>query len=139
MMGLPTETDEDVLEIARLAQELARLGRQMRGRRVEIGVSVATFVPKPHTPFQWEPLISREDVSRRQRLLRDALRGKAYKLSYSDWNSTWLEALLARADRRLGDVILAAWRLGARFDAWSEHLNVPLRPGAGRRPGLDLR
>ncbi len=138
MMGLPTETDEDVLEIARLAQELARLGRQMRGRRVEIGVSVATFVPKPHTPFQWEPLISREDVSRRQRLLRDALRGKAYKLSYSDWNSTWLEALLARADRRLGDVILAAWRLGARFDAWSEHLNVALWRQALDDAGLDL-
>jgi radical SAM family uncharacterized protein len=138
MLGLPSETDEDILEIARLCQELARLGRQMRGRRVEIGISVATFVPKPHTPFQWEPLASREVVVRRQRLLREALRSKTFKLSYSDWQSTWLEALLARGDRRLGTVIHDAWRAGARFDAWSEHLRTDIWEQALSAADIDL-
>lgn len=126
MIGLPTETDADVAEIARLAHDLARLGREVRGRRIEIAISVATFVPKPHTPFQWEPLIAYPDLIRRQRLLRDALRGKTFKLSCSDWNATWLEALIARGDRRLSTIIYRAWQSGARFDAWSEGLNVAL-------------
>jgi len=138
MLGLPTETDDDVLEIARLAQDLARLGRQARNRRVEISVSVATFVPKPHTPFQWEPLASHNDVMRRQRLLRDALRSRAIKLSTSDWASTWLEALFARGDRRLGAVVLQAWRAGARFDAWSECLNIALWEQALADQQIDL-
>jgi len=137
MIGLPTETDQDVLEIARLAHELARMGREMRGRRVEISISVATFVPKPHTPFQWEPLITRSDATRRQRLLREALRGRAFKLSYSDWDSTWLEALLARGNRCLGDVIYSVWQRGARFDAWSEYLDVPLWQQALAEAGFD--
>ncbi|NLD74063.1 MAG: TIGR03960 family B12-binding radical SAM protein, partial [Chloroflexi bacterium] len=121
MIGLPTETDEDVLEIARLARDLQRLGREVRGRTVDITVSVSTFVPKPHTPFQWARLAPHEDIERRQGLLRQGIRGRGFKLSWSEWDNTWLEAILARGDRRLGGVIHRAWRNGARLDAWREH------------------
>ncbi|MCD6302308.1 MAG: TIGR03960 family B12-binding radical SAM protein [Anaerolineae bacterium] len=120
MLGLPTETDEDALEIARLITDIHCLGRQIRGRRVTVNVTLSTFVPKPHTPFQWEPLASRATVLRRQRLVRDHAKGKGIKLSWSEWDATWLEALISRGDRRLGSVILKAWEMGARFDAWQE-------------------
>lgn len=138
MLGLPTETDKDVHEIVRLCQTLARLGKQVRRRRVAIAISASTFVPKPHTPFQWEPLASREDIERRQQILRDGLRGKTYQLSYSDWDMTWLEALLARGDRRLGPAIRAAWQAGARFDAWREHLDIQAWQRALSQHGVDL-
>jgi len=126
MIGLPTETDDDVLEIARLVRDLQRLGQQVRGRPVEISVSVSTLVPKPHTPFQWAPLAAREDVARRQAILRERIRGRGLKLGWSDWDATWLEAVLARGDRRLADGIYRAWRSGARFDAWSESFQAAL-------------
>ncbi len=137
MVGLPTETDEDVLEIARLVRDLQRLGRETRGRVVDISVSVSTFVPKPHTPFQWVPLAAREDIERRQGLLRERIRGRGLRLSWSDWDSTWLEALLARGDRRLADGIYRAWKSGARFDAWSEHFDVATWRQAVGDAGLD--
>lgn len=120
MIGLPTETDEDVLEIARLVHTLQALGKSICGHRIELSVSVSTFVPKAHTPFQWVPLASRETVEHRQALLRQHLRGRGIRLSWSNWDSTWLEAVFSRGDRRLGQVILHAWRGGARFDAWDE-------------------
>ena len=120
MIGLPTETDEDVEEIARLVGEILALGRAIRGRRVDVAVSISTFVPKPHTPFQWSSLASKEVIERRQRLLRDHIRGKGVHLSWSDWMTTWLEATLSRGDRRLGAVIHTAWKMGAHFDAWHE-------------------
>ncbi len=126
MLGLPTETDEDILEMARLIREIYAQGRAIRGRSVEISASVATFVPKPHTPFQWAALAPRELVEHRQALLRSRARGPGIHLSWSDWGGTWLEALLSRGDRRLGAAIYRAWRLGARFDAWSEHFHPDL-------------
>ena len=137
MLGLPTESDEDILEMARLIQAIRAQGREIRGRIVDIGVSVATFVPKPHTPFQWVPLAPREVVERRQALLRERTRGRGIALSWSDWESTWLEAVLSRGDRRLGPVILRAWRAGARFDAWSEHFRPHLWHEAFVSEGLD--
>ncbi len=126
MLGLPTETDEDAHEIARLVRDLRDLGRRMRGRRVELSVSLSTFVPKPHTPFQWEPLVAREAVERRQAIVREGTRSREVHVSWSEWDSTWLEAVLSRADRRAAQVIHAAWRAGARFDAWGEHLHPEL-------------
>ncbi len=137
MLGLPTETDEDIHEMARLIRELHGLGRRLRNRRVEIGVSVATFVPKPHTPFQWLPLVARETVEARQRLLVGETRLPKVRVSWSDWASTWLEALLSRGDRRLGKVILRAWELGAHFDAWSECYDPSLWRRALADCGLD--
>ncbi len=121
MLGLPTEMDEDAREIARLITDVRRLGREIRGRRVEVSVTLSTFVPKPHTPLQWQPLADQATVQRRQRLIRENAQGRGIKLSWSDWDATWLEALISRGDRRLANVILRAWQMGARFDAWQEH------------------
>jgi radical SAM family uncharacterized protein len=137
MLGLPTESDEDILEIARLIREIRAQGKALRDRAVDIGVSVATFVPKPHTPFQWAPLAPREVVEHRQRLLREQTRLRGVELGWSDWETTWLEAVLSRGDRRLGPAIYRAWRAGARFDAWSEHFRPDLWREALAAEGLD--
>jgi radical SAM family uncharacterized protein len=133
MLGLPTETMEDVLAIADLVMSVRSIGRRERGRRAQVNVSVNTFVPKPHTPFQWLPLESVEAIGQRQQALRRALRSRAIKLSWSGAEETWLEAALSRGDRRLGQVILRAWQRGARFDAWNEWL----RPEVWRRAFAD--
>jgi len=136
MLGLPTESDEDILEIARLIREIRAQGKALRDRAVDIGVSVATFVPKPHTPFQWTGLTPREVVEHRQRLLREQTRLRGVELGWSDWETTWLEAVLSRGDRRLGPAIYRAWRAGARFDAWSEHFRPDLWREALAAEGL---
>jgi radical SAM family uncharacterized protein len=129
MCGLPTETDEDVLEIAELAREVIRAGRLAAGTRdVRCTVSIGGFVPKPHTPFQWAAQASPETVDRRLRLLRDAIRGdrdvgKAIGFRYHDGQPGMVEGLLARGDRRVGRVIEAVWRAGGKFDGWSEHFS----------------
>ena len=120
MIGLPTETVEDVLAIADLVKAVLDVGRRHHGRRAEVNVSVATFIPKPHTPFQWMPLCAAEQISERQRALRAALPRRGVQFSWSDASGTWLEAVLSRGDRRLGLLVEHAWRLGARFDAWNE-------------------
>ena len=129
MCGLPTETDEDVLQIARLAREVIRVGREASGRRdIRCTVSIGGFVPKPHTPFQWAGQLDHETTDRRLAALRDAIRadreyGKAIGLRYHDGKPGTIEGLLSRGDRRVGRVILEAWRRGARFDGWSEHFD----------------
>jgi radical SAM family uncharacterized protein len=129
MCGLPTETDEDVLQIAELAREVIRAGRQATGTRdIRCTVSIGGFVPKPHTPFQWAAQLDHESTDARLRLLRDAIRadreyGKAIGLRYHDGKPGIVEGLLSRGDRRVGRVILQAWRDGARFDGWSEHFS----------------
>jgi len=120
MIGLPGERMEDVRAIAELAQAVYALGRKVHGRRARVNVSVNTFVPKPHTPFQWVGLAPAPAVRQKQALLRRELRGRGLKLSYGDAEATLLEAVLARGDRRLGAVVQRAWELGACFDAWDE-------------------
>ncbi|MGI6367126.1 MAG: TIGR03960 family B12-binding radical SAM protein [Anaerolineae bacterium] len=137
MLGLPTETDEDAREMARLIRTVRAIGRRLRGRRAEVSASVATFVPKAHSPFQWLPLVSREELQARQRVLLGALGPGRAQVSYSEWSETWLEALLSRGDRRLADVIEAAWRAGARFDAWSELADVSRWHRALEECGID--
>jgi radical SAM family uncharacterized protein len=129
MCGLPTETDEDVLEIADLAREVIRAGRIAAGSRdVRCTVSIGGFVPKAHTPFQWAGQASPETVDRRLRMLRDVIRndrevGKAIGFRYHDGQPGMVEGLLARGDRRVGRVIEAVWRDGGKFDGWSEHFS----------------
>ncbi len=129
MCGLPTETDEDVLQIATLAREVIKAGRAASGRRdIRCTVSIGGFVPKPHTPFQWAPQLGHAETDARLRVLRDAIRadrecGKAIGLRYHDGQPGIVEGLLSRGDRRVGAVILEAWRDGARFDGWSEHFS----------------
>lgn len=124
ILGLPTEQDEDVLAIADMAQRTVAIGRGYT-RRAKVTVSASTHVPKPHTPFQWCAMESLSEIERKQRLLRDALRGtKAIGLRFHDLNTSWLEAILARGDRRLGPVIERAYRRGARFDSWEDQLRL---------------
>ncbi|MFM8238832.1 MAG: TIGR03960 family B12-binding radical SAM protein [Actinomycetota bacterium] len=129
MCGLPTETDDDVLQIARMAAEVIRVGREVSGRRdIRCTVSIGGFVPKPHTPFQWAAQLDHETTDARLALLRDAIRsnreyGKAIGFRYHDGKPGIIEGLLSRGDRRVGRVILEAWRTGARFDGWSEYFD----------------
>jgi radical SAM family uncharacterized protein len=120
MIGLPGETDEDVEAIVELTRQVRAIGQRVGGRRTYIRVSAGTFVPKPQTVFQWEPLADRETVERRQKILQDGIRGRGVELSWNHYADTWLEALLTRGDRRLTAVVERAWQLGARFDAWDE-------------------
>jgi radical SAM family uncharacterized protein len=126
MCGLPTETDEDVTAIARVARRVIEAGRKASGRSdIRCTVSIGGFVPKPHTPFQWAAQCDDETVDRRLRALGDALRAdraysRAIGFRYHDGKPSMVEGLLSRGDRRVGQVILAAWRDGARFDGWSE-------------------
>ena len=124
MIGLPTETMEDVEAIAALVREVHSIGRRARGKKAEVNVSVATFIPKPHTPFQWLALEDPSSLEQKHQLLRRLIRGRGLKLSWSDPETSILEAALSRGDRRLGQVILGAWQRGARFDAWSDLLKV---------------
>jgi radical SAM family uncharacterized protein len=129
MCGLPTETDEDVLAIAPLARKVIEAGRTASGRRdVRCTVSIGGFVPKPHTPFQWAAQCPPDVVDERLRQLGGALRadrayGKSIGFRYHDGEPSLIEGLLSRGDRRVGAVILAAWRDGARFDGWSEYFS----------------
>lgn len=125
MMGLPTETDEDILGISDLAVRIADLYYQMpnrpRGQKLSISISCATFVPKPFTPFQFEPQISIDEINRRQKLLLDSVKSKRYiSVSYHNYRISILEAALAKGDRRLGAVIKRAWERGCKFDGWDE-------------------
>ncbi len=141
MLGLPTETDEDVLGIAELADKVYRCWRENaanRARGVRITVSTSYFVPKPHTPFQWEPQISEEEYRRRVGLLREALRGKkSVVYNWHDPDTSRLEAVFARGDRRVADVIEHAWRNGAKMDAWSEYFSLDRWLAAFEACGVD--
>ncbi len=125
MMGHPTETDEDILGIAELTRKIQDLfyevNHGVKGKRLMINVSCATFVPKPFTPFEFEAQDTPETVTHKQSLLTNALRSKSVKLSYHGNDTSLLEAALARSDRRVGEVMYKAWQKGCYFDGWSEH------------------
>jgi radical SAM family uncharacterized protein len=129
MCGLPTETDEDVLEIADLAKKVIAKGREVSGRNdIRCTVSIGGFVPKPHTPFQWAAQLDHETTDERLRKLREVVRadkrfGRAIGFRYHDGKPGIVEGLLSRGDRRVGRVIEEVWRDGGRFDGWSEHFS----------------
>jgi len=141
MLGLPTETLEDVEGISALTRTIEDLYRQLprdqRPRRLELTVSTALFIPKPFTPFQWAAQADPATLQERVQRLRDLFRGHPVKYQWHDMATSRLEAVLARGDRRLGPVILAAWRRGARFDAWDEHFRLPLWLECLQEAGLD--
>ncbi len=141
MIGLPTETDEDVKAIGDLVHRLAQFGRGALGsrqNRLQLSVSCATFVPKPHTVFQWSAQERREELERKQHLLQQSLRSRWVKLSWTDPGASALEAAISRGDRRVGRAIEAAWRTGARFDAWGEHFDFGRWERAFQEAGLEL-
>jgi radical SAM family uncharacterized protein len=129
MVGLPTETDDDVLQIAELAKAVIAKGREVTGHNdIRCTVSIGGFVPKPHTPFQWAAQLDVETTDERLRKLRDLVRadkryGRAIGFRYHDGRPGAIEGLLSRGDRRVGRVIEAVWRDGGRFDGWSEHFS----------------
>ncbi len=140
MIGLPTETDEDILAIAKLAQDIVdlyySLPERKKGKGVSVSVSLATFVPKPFTPFQWEPQLSMEEIARRQQLLLDAIRTRKISVSWHDPRTSVIEAAFARGDRRLARVIERAYRLGSRFDSWGESFSYENWTAAFAAEGL---
>lgn len=140
MLGLPTETDEDVLAIAEMANHVLHTWRESatnKNRGVRITVSTSWFVPKPFTAFQWEGQITREEYERRVKLLRGAITAKAVTYNWHDGDTSFLEAVLARGDRRLGKVLELAFRKGAHLDAWSEYFDLSRWEEAFAECGLD--
>lgn len=138
MMGLPTETDEDIVGIADLAQKVANLYRQITNRRdVKVTLSVACFVPKPFTPFQWYGQISLAEFERRQQFLKSLIHDRAITYNYHSAKVSILEGIIARGDRRLAKVIETAWRNGAKFDGWSDLFNFDAWQNAFDTCGID--
>ena len=124
MIGLPGETDEDVLAIAELAKAVQYKYFQIKGHRgAKVTVSVSSFVPKPYTPFQWKGQDEIEEIRRKQMLLKDALKVKNITYQYHDAVTSVIEGVFARGDRRLGNALYLAWQNGAKFDGWSEHFS----------------
>ncbi|MFL6137424.1 MAG: TIGR03960 family B12-binding radical SAM protein [Frankiaceae bacterium] len=136
MCGLPTETDEDVLQIATLAGRVIEAGRAATGHKdIRCTVSIGGFVPKPHTPFQWTAQLDHETTDARLSKLRQAIRadrryGRSIGMRYHDGRPGIVEGLLSRGDRRVGAVIRAVWERGGRFDGWSEHFSFQRWAGA---------
>ncbi len=122
MIGLPGETEDDILGIAELAAKVAAAG----GRRCEVTASVSTFVPKPQTPFQWAAQVDIAETEARQSLLRRELSRRHIRFKWHDARTSYLEGVFSRGDRRLSALLLAAYRLGCRFDGWTEHCRFDL-------------
>jgi radical SAM family uncharacterized protein len=120
MIGHPSETLEDVKAIAKLCKAVLAEGKKMIGKRAKVHAGVSTFIPKPHTPFQWVPCDTLPQIEAKQALLKDQLRGPGLKLNWNNPKETMLEAWLSRGDRRMSAIIERAWQLGAKFDAWQE-------------------
>lgn len=142
MVGLPTETDEDIKGIASLASRAYDRAKKavpedQRGN-VRVGVSVAVFVPKAQTPFQWDGQIAPEEVQRRVDLLRRSVKYRAVDVSYHDPKSSFVEAVMSRGGREVADLVEGAWRRGARFDAWTELFDGQAWRDAAAELGLDL-
>ncbi len=140
MLGLPTETDEDVLGIADIAGRVMHEWREAapnKSRGVRITVSTSWFVPKPHTAFQWEPQITREEYERRVKLLRQAINTKTVTYNWHDSATSVIEAVLARGDRKLCKVLETVWRKGATLDAWEEYFSFDRWQEAFAECGVD--
>ena len=137
MIGHPAETLEDVHAIADLCKAVLAEGRKVMGRRARLNAGVSTFVPKPHTPFQWVPCDTVEQIQAKQTLLKRELRNPDIKLTWTKPEDTLLEAWLSRGDRRLSEVVYKAWQAGAKFDAWQEHFRYDLWLKAFETAGLE--
>ena len=140
MLGLPTETDEDVLGIVQIANDVLHCWRENavnKNRGVRITISTSCFVPKPHTPFQWEKQVEREEYLRRVRLIRDNLTARNVVYNWHDAETSKIECILSRGDRRVGAAIEAVWRAGGRLEAWSDFFRYDRWLQALAESGLD--
>ncbi len=134
MIGLPTEEKKDIEGIANLVSRVLAVGK---GNRINLNVSIGTFIPKPHTPFQWEPQISSQETIERQDLLFKSLKGKKVKIKKQDIHLSFLEGVFSRGDRRLCETVLHAYSLGCRFDGWREHFRYDLWLEAFKKSSLN--
>ena len=140
MLGLPTETDEDVTAIAELAEKILRVWKgsaAQKNRGLRLTVSTSLFVPKPHTPFQWNGQISSEEYLRRVALLKSSLRSRSIVYNWHEAETSLVEAILARGDRRVGAVVEKVWRSGGGLDSWSEYFSLDNWLSAMAAEGLD--
>jgi radical SAM family uncharacterized protein/radical SAM-linked protein len=136
MIGLPSEEDSDLISIVELSKKISRLGPQGRKGHV-LNVSISPFVPKAHTPFEWLPQVELEEGKRRINFIRERLQSHRVKVKWNNPEASWLEGIFSRGDRRLTNVLLEAWQLGACFDSWSEHLNIDIWKKALKKCNLD--
>ena len=143
MMGLPTETDDDIVGIADAAQRVLDIGREVVGRGVKSGItvsiSVAVFVPKSYTPFQWAPQLEPDEVRRRQQLLLHSCKDRSIRVAYHDSGTSLVEGALSKMGRSGFDLLYEAWSLGCRFDAWTSEFNFDLWQQAAANVGIDLQ
>jgi radical SAM superfamily enzyme YgiQ (UPF0313 family) len=140
MIGLPLETEEDLQGIVDLCYKILKVGKEiLKGRHPRINISLSTFVPKPHTPFQWEKMISLDEIRTKQGYLKEQLRNRSIDLRWHQAEESILEGVFSRGDRALGKVIEEARRLGCRLDAWSEHFKFDLWQKAFENCGVDYK
>ena len=137
MMGLPTENDEDLDAIANLSYQVLKLGRAIGRKRASVSVSVSGFVPKAHTPFQWERQNSINELQEKGRRIKSQVHDRALSIAYHEPEQTFLEGVLSRGDKRTCNVILRAWEMGARFDSWTEYFNLQRWLDAFEQCGLE--
>ncbi|MHB1653657.1 MAG: TIGR03960 family B12-binding radical SAM protein [Desulfitobacteriaceae bacterium] len=137
MIGLPTEQQEDIDGIISLAKNVVNLGSKLGVRNVNVTVSTSSFVPKSHTPFQWEPQERQGSLDQKQKYLREKLRDRRIKYNYHDIATSFLEAVFAKGDRRLADVLEHAFRSGCRFDGWSDQFRYEVWQESFQILGLD--
>ena len=140
MLGLPTETDEDVLGIAELANQVLhtwRMHATNKARGVRITVSTSCFVPKPHSPFQWETQVTMDEYKRKVQLLRESIRAKSVTYNWHDPDTSFVEAVLSRGDRRIADVIEEVWRRGGKLEAWGDYFSFDRWMAAMDACGVD--
>ncbi len=137
MIGLPGEKDEDVAAIADIVNRMSDIGRVVDGKPVAVAVSVNGFVPKPHTPFQYEGMDAIESLERKKELLRRGIRSRRVELSFHSFQKGFLESVFSGGNRRLSAVIEEAWRAGARFDGWKECFKPDLWKAAFEKSGID--
>lgn len=140
MLGLPTETDEDIVGISEMANEVLHCWRTYsnnKNRGVRITISTSCFIPKPHSPFQWEAQITREEYLRRVNLLRSSLTARNVTYNWHDAETSLVEAVLSRGDRKVADAIEAVWRDGGRLDAWSDYFSFERWQKAFESCGID--
>ena len=138
MVGLPTESEADVEGIVHLARKARAQAGQGKGRPVQVNLGVATFVPKPHTPFQWEAQIGLEESRARINRLKQMLPRQGFKIKWHDPEQSFLEGVFSRGDRKLARLVETAWRDGARLDSWTEHFDLARWQRAATQCGLDL-
>ncbi|MCK4738860.1 MAG: TIGR03960 family B12-binding radical SAM protein, partial [Deltaproteobacteria bacterium] len=138
MIGLPTETDHDIEQIPMLAKKVRDLGRKVSGKRPEVGVSAATFIPKPFTPFQWVPQMAPDIARKKLSFLRNEARSKKLGFKWHDAVMSEMEGVFSRGDRRQAKVIYSAFKKGARFDGWTEEFNSELWKSAFEEENITM-